>query len=266
MGEGFGQVEVEGLGQHTELAEFGHGLDAGDDGDGDAGLTGTLDETEVFLVVVEDLGDGIVGTEVLLLAQYLKVELEVGSLLVFLGVGCHTIGEGCAGAFDGGSIDEVALVEAVDLLDEFGGMAVSVLHGLEASLVLGLVTSQHEDVLDAEKLEVEEHVLDVFLGHAAHHHMGHHLDAVALHDGTGHGDGAGTAAHELPEVGAAGLFYVDVLAAVGGDVDVLGLKLFQRVDGAEEGSRACAFEGRQHFEGEGGAVGLIDEFRYCHGV
>ena len=47
---------------------------------------------------------------------------------------------------------------------------------------------------------------------------------------------------------------------MGGDVDVFGLKLSQRIDGAEKRGSACALEGWQHFKGEGCPVGLMDEF------
>ena len=98
FGELFGQVEVEGLGQDVKLAEFAHRLDARNDGNGDACLTGQVNKTEVFLVVVEDLSHGIVGAEVLLLLEHLKVELQVGRFLVLFGIGSHTVGEGLPGS------------------------------------------------------------------------------------------------------------------------------------------------------------------------
>ena len=74
--------------------------------------------------------------------------------------------------------------------------------------------------------------------------MGHNLNAVAVHDGAGHSDCARTTTHEVAQVGAVGLFHIDVLAAVGGDVDVFWIKLLQRVYGAEERIGARSLDGR----------------------
>ena len=89
--EHLGQVEVEGLGQYTELAEFRHRFDAWDDGHGDADRPSTLHKLEVLLVVVEDLGHCIVGSHILLLLEHLQVELQIRSLLMLFWIGSHPV-------------------------------------------------------------------------------------------------------------------------------------------------------------------------------
>lgn len=263
-GQGLRDVYLEGLGDDAQLAGGLQGLDAGDDGDGDALGTGTLDETEVAVVVVEELGDGILGTGLDLLAQPVEVHIHVGRLLVLLGVAGHAVGEGLAGLLDGRAVDEVALVEAVDLCLQLYGVAVAVAGGGEQGLVLGLVATQQQQVGDAEELEVEQHILGLLTGEPAAEDMGHNGDVVPVLDGGSHSHGAGAAAQRYLVEDTLGRFLVYVFASVGGDIDVAGGELAQLVDGAEQAVDACALERGQHFEGEGGAVACGDGVYDAH--
>ena len=177
---------------------------------------------------------------------------------MLLGISSHAIRERCARVLDQGAINELPLIEEVHLFNEFGGMAVAILHGLETSLILCLVATQDEDVLNAQKLKVEQHILNILFRHATHHHMRHHLDAIFLHDGTCHRNRTGTATHEMTEISAIGLLHIHILTAVSRDVDVFGTKLFQCINRAEKSRRACPLHWWQHLKGEGSLFVLID--------
>ena len=257
-GQGLRDIDLEGLGDDAQLAGSLQGLDARDDGDGDAFGTGTLDEAEVLVVVVEELCHGILGTRLHLLFQPVEVHIHVGRLLVLLGVAGYAIGEGLAGLLDGGTVAEVALVEAVDLCLQLHCMAIAIRCGGKHGLVLGLVAPQEQQVGDAEELEVEQYILRLLTGEATAQDVGHDGDVVPVLDGCRHGDSAGaTAQRHLVEY-AFGRLLVYIFAAVGGDVDVFGIKLTQLVDGAEQAVDACPLEWRQHLEGECRA-GLIGD-------
>ena len=45
----------------------------------------------------------------------MEIHVDIGRLLVLLGVTGYAVGEGLSGLLDGRTIDEVALVETVDL-------------------------------------------------------------------------------------------------------------------------------------------------------
>ena len=65
--QSFRDVAMEGLWYHGELTQLGEWLQRRNDRDGDAHLASLLNESIEFLVVVEELGDGIVSAQLLLL-------------------------------------------------------------------------------------------------------------------------------------------------------------------------------------------------------
>ena len=132
LGQCLGDVAVERLGNNGELTEFCKGLDAGHDGDGDAHLAGFVDELEVLLVVEEQLCDGILCPEVLLLLQILHVALQIGRFFVFLGIAGHAEVELRTGMLDRGTIGKESLVEPDHLTDEVGGVGMTAFGGCEA--------------------------------------------------------------------------------------------------------------------------------------
>ena len=160
-----------------------------DDGDGDSLGTGTLDEAEVLVVVVEELCNGILCTSLYLLLQPIDIHVHIGRLLVLLGVAGYAIREGLTRLLDGRAIAEESFVEAVDLRLQLYGMAVATGRGGEDTFVLGLIATQEQQVGDAEKLEVEQYVFGLLTGEAATEDMGHYVDVVLVLDSGGHGDG-----------------------------------------------------------------------------
>ena len=135
----------------------------------------------------------------------------------------------------------------------------------EAAVFPGLVAAQEQQVADAEKLEVEQFVLDVLDGGAAAYHVGHDGDVVFVLYRSGNGYGARTAAH----AGALEQSVVELLiynlAVVRGYVDKPRVKCLQLIYCVEQPLRACALQGRQHLKREVPAVFVrINQFRYCH--
>ena len=97
----FGDVAVESLGYYCQLTQLRHRLDAGDDGNVNPHLSGLLNESEVFLVVEEQLGDGILRSQILFLLQILHVHFQIGCFLVFLRIASHTVVKRFAWVLDG---------------------------------------------------------------------------------------------------------------------------------------------------------------------
>ena len=133
---------MEGLGYHRQLCEFCHRFDARDNRNGNTHRTGFLHKLEVFLVVVEQLGHGILCTQLLLLFQILHVHLQVRRLLVLLGIAGHTVVELPAWTLDRRAIGKEPLVKLLHLSDQFRRVRMSARGGHETAVLLGLVTTQ----------------------------------------------------------------------------------------------------------------------------
>ena len=183
---------------------------------------------------------------------------------MLLGIAGHSVAEGRARHGHRTSVHEDALVEAVDLFLQFDGVAVSTLFGYEARLVLGLVAAEHQQVGDAQKLQVEQHVFGIFARESAAQQMGHGGQSVFVLDGSCHGHGARSAAEPLALVEPVAQFLVHVFAPMGGDVDIFGVKFAQRVYGGIQPFDACPLEWGQHFEGEGRMLVAVDQFYDVH--
>ena len=133
---------MEGARHYGKLRQLGKRLNAWNDGDGDAIGACFLYKVEVFLVIVEQLCDGIFGTKILFHLQIVHIHLQVWRLFVFLGVGGHTKMEWLAWMLDGGSVNKEALVKAIYLLYELCGVLVSARCSLESAVFFSLVTTQ----------------------------------------------------------------------------------------------------------------------------
>ena len=143
-GELLREVAAEHARHYRQLRELCKRLDARYDWYGDAHLARFLHEAEVLTVVVEELRHGVVGTHVLLHLQILQVHLHVQRLLVLLGVARHAVVELLAGVLYRRAVVEEALVEAVHLLDEVGGVSVSARCGHKLTVVARLVAAQQQ--------------------------------------------------------------------------------------------------------------------------
>ena len=256
---------MERLGYHRQLTQLGHGLDAGYDGDGDAHLARLADEVEVFLVVEEQLRHGILRSQVLLLLQILHVTFQVGSLLVFLRIAGHTEVECRTGMLDGCAVGKETLVETRHLADEVRGVGMATWRRRETAVLLGFVATQQHEVADAQKLQVQQFVLNVLNSLSAADDVWLYRNVVAVLDGSGDGDGARPATDALALELPVAEFLVDVFRVVGGDIDECRIEHGQLVDGLKQRLRTVAFQWRQYFKGEVLLVGVqFDVVCYCH--
>ena len=264
-GQCLGDVAVEGLRHHRQLREFRKRLDAGDDGDGDAHRPCLLHKGEVFLVVVEQLGHGILRAQVLLLLQILHVHLQVRCLLVLLGIAGHAVVKRLAGSLDGCTVGEETLVEAFHLPHQVRRVGMSPGRRNEAAVLLRLVATQQQQVADAQELQVKQLIFDVLYRCTAADHVGLHGDVVPLLDGCGYRHRPRATADALPLKLSVLQFAVHELRVVGGDVDIGGVELPQPVDVGEELLRARPLQRGQHFKREPSCrLILMDKFRNTH--
>ena len=100
-GKILGDVYLESLGNDAELARCLERLDARDDRNGDSFGTSAFYETEILLIVVEELGYGILGTGFYLFFKPVEIHLHIGRLIVFLGIARYTVGERLSRLLDG---------------------------------------------------------------------------------------------------------------------------------------------------------------------
>ncbi len=172
--------------------------------------------------------------------------------------------DGVAGVLYGGAGEEVPSVEVIYLPYQFRGVRGSVARGLERMVLLCLVATQHQQVLYAQKLQVEEHILQVLAGVTAAYDMRHHGYAIPLLYGRGYGNGARPASDALALHQPSTHIVVDILATMSGDVDVSRLVCPQAVYGVEQLRGAVALQGREHLEGERTAGRVVYEVDYLH--
>ena len=107
------EVAMEGLGHYRQLRQLGKWLQSGNDWHRYAHCTGTLHKVKILLVVVEQLRNGIVGSEVLLLLEILHIHLDIGCLFMLFGIARHSESELTCGVLDRSSVVEESFVEPI---------------------------------------------------------------------------------------------------------------------------------------------------------
>ena len=253
----FWDVAMEGLWYHGELTQLGEWLQRRNDRDGDAHLASLLYESIEFLVVVEELGDGIVSAQLLLLQKMLYVHLEIRSLFVLLRIAGYATAEFLTRMLDRGAVEEETVIKLVYLLQQVGGVGMTVFCWSKLSVFLRLVASQHKDIADAQKLEIEQFVFDVFLRGTATDDVRDDRDVVLVLDCACDGNGTRAATHTLTSEETIFQFLVNILAVVCGNVDKPWVEVLEAVDGAEESRSAITLERWQNLEREASFVALL---------
>ena len=248
VSQGGRDVHMERLRDDTDLIHLRQRFDAWDDRDGDAHLSGHLHKLEVLPVVEEQLCHRILRTQILLLFQHLQVKLQVRCLVVLLRIASHTILERLTWHLDVSSVEELPRIEPVDLFNQLRSMTVSTLLRHKTLLIRRLVTPQNQDVLDAQELQVEQHILRVLTREPRTQHMRHHLQPIVLHDGTRHSNRARTAPQTVLYIRSVRLFHIDIFTAMRRDIDQFRLKLPQDVHRPEQVPRTRTLQRWQYFE------------------
>ena len=163
------------------------------------------------------------------------------------------------------AVGKETLVEPHHLANQVRGVLVAAGRGREEAILLGLVAAQQQQARDAEKLQVEQFILDVLHRRAAADDVGHHRYAELVLYCCRNGYGARAAAYALAFEQATCHLLVDVLAVVCGYVDEQRAELPQLAYRGEEPVRSRAFQRRQHLEGEVPLPAvLVYQIRYCH--
>lgn len=126
-GKVFRYVGTEYAGQYGELVLENDGLDAGDDGYGDAGGTAVLKERIIPRVVEKHLCDQVLSATADFLFGIKKIGIPVGRLLMLLGITGHAVGERGLMGVESGAVEGYPPVEVIDLALQVSGMEVVVL-------------------------------------------------------------------------------------------------------------------------------------------
>ena len=187
----------------------------------------------------------------------LHVHLEIRSLFVLLRIAGYATAEFITRMLDRGAVEEETVVKLVYLLQQVGGIGMTVFCWSKLSVFLRLVASQHKDIADAQKLEIEQFVFDVFLRGTATDDVRDDRDIVLVLDCACDGNGARAATHTLTSEETIFQFLVNILAVVCGNVDKPWVEVLEAVDGAEESRSAITLERWQNLEREASFVALL---------
>ena len=149
-------VNVKASRKQVNLLLRRDGLQAGDDGNGDASLSAEVNKAEELLVVEEHLRHDIVRSSLYLLSEVLNVGLKVGGLEVFLGISSHTDAEvGGKSLFDR-RVEICAAIQVANHRDEFRTVAEAVGFGYEMLLSWQRIASQSHDIVDAKEVKIKQ--------------------------------------------------------------------------------------------------------------
>ena len=151
---------------------------------------------------------------------------------------------------DGGSIAEIAFVELHHLFDELCRMAITSTNRRECLLVLCLIASEQQHVVDAQELEVNEFILNVFCRGTTTDDVWNHRQLITLLNGSGNGYRSGAPSYALALKVAVLQLPIDIFRVMGGNVDIFRIEFLQNVDGTEQRFRAVTLQGRQYFKRE----------------
>ena len=116
---------------------------------------------------------------------------------MLLWVASHTAAESFSRVLDRRSVEEETVVKLVHLFQKVGGMRMPVRSRGELAVFLRLVATEHKDVADAQELEIEQLIFDVFLRRTATDDVRDDWYVVFVLDGAGDGNSARAATHTL---------------------------------------------------------------------
>ena len=255
---------MEGARHHTELRQLSQWFDTGDNGDGDTHLTRLVHKGKVFLVVVEQLRHGILRTQVLLLLQILHIHLQVGCLLMFLGIAGHTDVKLRPRVLDRLTIGKESLVEALHLTDQVGGVGMAARRRREHAVLLRLVATQQQQVGDTQELQVQQFILDILYRRTTTNHVGLHRHMKPLLDGCCHGNGARAQTHALTLKAPIAQFLVHILAVMRRNINECRIQLTKLFDIGKKLIRARPLQRGQHLKRELMLV-VIRGYQVCYG-
>ena len=267
LGQRFGNVKVEGAGQHGELALRGQRLQAGDNGHRDARVAAALLKLEILLVIKKHLGHDVVGSPVDLVLEKAHVGGVVRGLKVFFGVAGRADAKVGSPSIVLLLVEVGAFVEVGHLANQVAGVGVTIGLGLEMAFGFDGVATQGQHVVDAEEMQVNQRVLGFLFRKAAADEVGHGVHIKPVFNGRADAYRAGPAAHRFFLEQAVGVVAVHVLLTVISYVDKWRFKLHQRLNIREQREDVLALFRWENFKGKQGfALGLFEVFGNFHGI
>ena len=255
---------MEGARHHTELCQLGQRLDTRNNGDGDTHLARLVHKGKVFLVVVEQLRHGILRTQVLLLLQILHIHLQVGRLLVLLGIAGHTDVKLRPRVLDRLTIGKESLVEALHLTNQVGGVGMTARRRREHTVLLRLVATQQQQVGDTQELQVQQFILNILNRSTTTNHVGLHWNLETLLNGSCHGNGARAPTHALTLKAPVTQFLVHILAVMRRNINECRIQLTKLFDIGKKLIRARPLQRGQHLKRELMLVAILG-YQVCYG-
>ena len=130
--------------------------------------------------------------------------------------------------------------------------------------MLRLVAAKHQQVGDTQELKIQQDILRVLARKSAAQQVGDRSQSVFVLYGCRHSYRTRSASQALPLVESVAQFLIDILAPVGGDIDVFGVELAQEVYGGVQLLDACPLQRWKHLEGEGGMLVTVYQVYYFH--
>ena len=130
--------------------------------------------------------------------------------------------------------------------------------------IFGGISAQHQYVVDAEVVQVDECILGFIDAESAADQVRDGIDIVFIEDGGADAFGAGAFADHYFFKSAVGAFFENVLAAVIGHVDESRLVCHEGIEVFVQRLNAFSFQRRQHLKGDQGVFRPLDVFDYFH--
>ena len=137
--------------------------------------------------------------------------------------------ERLAGVLDGRAVHEQTVVKLVDLLYELCGVLIAVGRCLEHAVFFGLVATEQQQVLYAEKLQIEQLILDIFFCRTATDDVWNDRNVIFVLYGSGYGYRSRAAANVQALKLSVLKLAVHILAVVSRYVDIQRVKVLKLV-------------------------------------
>ncbi len=88
--------------------------------------------------------------------------------------------------------------------------------------MLRLVSAQHQQVGDIQKLEIKQYIFSFFACETAAQNMRNYGDIIFVLNGSSHSDSSRTSSQTVPLKQAVAEVFIYVFAAMRGDIDIFG--------------------------------------------
>ena len=115
-----------------------------------------------------------------------------------------------------------------------------------------------------QKLQVEQHIFNVFLGESATKNMRNHMQVIFVLNGCSHGNRSGTATQARPLHESVTGILIHVFTTMGGNIHIFGIEFLQLLNGTEKCINTCTFKRWQDFERKCCTFSTVDQIYDVH--